>query len=253
MADIGLSIWLLAGAFLVVSLAYSSVGLGGGTSYTALMAIAGMGALTIPIVSLTLNLVVTAIGSYHFISNRHARLGLILPFLVSSIPMAYVGGALQLPKTIFYWLLLASLVFVALRIYVWDQLSFKLETTRKTRLMVSVVAGAILGLLSGIVGIGGGIYLIPLILILGLGTQKEAAACGVIFIFLNSAAGLVARWQYNPVDFTPYVPLFLSVLIGSMLGSRMGATWLKPRTMEKILGVIVIVAIFFLLRKLFFQ
>lgn len=251
MAELSLSIWFLAGIFFLVALAYSSVGLGGGTSYTALLAIAGAGVLTLPMVSLVLNLAVTTIGSISFIKNKHARIGLILPFLVSSIPMAYVGGTLHLPKTFFYWILFASLVFVALRIYVWDHLSFKLETTAQRKFIISLFAGAVLGLLSGIVGIGGGIYLVPLILILGLGTPKEAAACGAIFIFLNSASGLAARFQYNRVDITDFMPLLVAVLVGGLAGSWLGATQLKPRVMEKILGGIVIIAIIILGQKLF--
>jgi len=250
MAELSLSIWLLTGLFFIIAFAYSAVGLGGGSSYTALMAIAGMTVLTIPLVSLVLNLMVTTVGSFNFIINKHSRLGLILPFLVSSIPMAYVGGALQLPKTIFYWVLLASLIFVALRIYFWGHLSFKLQTTARGRLIISLFAGGVLGLIAGIVGIGGGIYLVPLILMLGLGTQKEAAACGAIFIWLNSASGLAARLQHNSIDIMGFIPLIVAVLIGGLLGSWLGATKLKPRTMEKVLGAVVIVAIIFLIRKL---
>ena len=251
MAELSLSIWLLAGIFFLVAFAYSSVGLGGGSSYTALLAIAGAGALTIPMISLTLNLIVTAVGSVNFIKNKHARIGLILPFLISSIPLAYVGGALQLPKTFFYWILLVSLIFIALRIYVWDHLSFKLETTARRKFIISLFTGAVLGLLAGIVGIGGGIYLVPLILILGLGTPKEAAACGAIFIFLNSASGLAARLQHNSINIMDFIPLIVAVIVGGLVGSWMGAAWLKPRTMEKILGGITILAIVFLTRKLF--
>lgn len=251
MGELSLSIWFLAGVFFLVAFAYSSVGLGGGSSYTALLAIAGAGVLTIPMVSLTLNLIVTAVGSVNFIKNKHARIGLILPFLISSIPMAYLGGALHLHKTFFYGILLTSLIFVALRIYVWDQLSFKLEITARRKFIISLFAGAVLGLLAGVVGIGGGIYLVPLILMLGLGTQKEAAACGAIFIFLNSVSGLIARLQHNSIDIMEFIPLIVAVIVGGLVGSWMGAAWLKPRTMEKILGGIVVVAIVFLTRKLF--
>src|SRR5210317_962915 len=94
--------YFIAVLFFIVAFAYSSVGLGGGSSYTALMAILGFNTLAIPMVSLTLNLMVTTIGAFNFIRYKHARLNLILPFLVTSIPMAYLGGALQVPKELFY-------------------------------------------------------------------------------------------------------------------------------------------------------
>ncbi len=110
-------------------------------------------------------------------------------------------------------------------------------------------AGAVLGLVAGIVGIGGGIYLVPLIIILGLGTTKEAAACGVIFIWLNSLSGLLARVQYNAIDLHEYVPLIFAVFLGGALGSFMGAGRYSAQTMERVLGVLVMVAIVLLFRK----
>ena len=111
--------------------------------------------------------------------------------------MAYLGGSLKLPKEIFYWVLLVSLVFVAVRIYFWQKTTFKLNIHQNGQIFISLIAGSILVLLAGIVGIGGGIYLVPLIIILGLGTEKEAAACGAIFIWLNSLSVLLSRFQYN--------------------------------------------------------
>lgn len=246
------STYVIAALFFIVAFVYSSVGLGGGSSYTALMAILGFNALAIPMLSLSLNLIVTTIGSINFARNRHARLGLILPFLVTSIPMAYVGGALKLPKEIFYWVLLVSLCLVAARIYFWQSVCLHLQLAGSTKLIISLLAGAVLGLVAGIAGIGGGIYLVPLIIILGLGTEKEAAACGAIFIWLNSLFGLISRWQYNAIDLTEYVPLVLAVVAGGVLGSYLGAFKLAPKTMEKVLGVIILLAIAALGRKLWF-
>jgi uncharacterized membrane protein YfcA len=244
------STYFIAILFFMVALAYSSVGLGGGSSYTALMAIMGFNTLAIPLISLTLNLFVSSIGSYNFFRRGHARAGLIAPFLVSSIPMAYLGGALQLQKETFYWVLLCSLVFVVVRIYFWKKTALNLALGRTGEIVLSLVAGSILGLVAGIAGIGGGIYLVPIILILGLGTEQQAAACGAIFVWLNSLAGLVSRLQHNPIDLISYTPLIIAVILGGSIGSFLGASRLSSRTMEKILGAIVIVAIFFLARKL---
>lgn len=248
--DILSSPYFVAIPFFLIALAYSAVGLGGGSSYTALMLILGFNTLVIPTVSLTLNLFVTSVGSFNFIRNKHAKLKLILPFLLSSIPMAYLGGALQLPKEIFYWALLASLLFVVARLYLWEKVSLQLNLSEKGRLIISVASGGILGLVAGIVGIGGGIYLVPLIIIMGLGTAKEAAACGVIFIWLNSASGLVARAQYNPISLSDYIPIVIAVFAGGLIGSFFGAAKLSPKMMEKLLGAIIIVAIILLVKKL---
>ena len=157
----------VAAVFFIISFIYSSVGLGGGSSYTALMAISGMNILAIPMVSLSLNLFVTSIGSVNFIRNKHGKPKLIMPFLMSSMPMAYLGGSLKLPKETFYWILLISLTSVAVRIYFWKNTAIKLNMGQKTKMLVCLFSGSILGLVAGIVGIGGGIFLVPLIIILG--------------------------------------------------------------------------------------
>lgn len=224
--------------------------MGGGSSYTALMAILGFNTLAIPMISLSLNLIVTTIGSFNFIRYKHARFKLIFPFLVSSIPMAYLGGMIKLPKEIFYYVLLISLIFVAIRIYGWNNSRLKLNFTATGKFLVSLLTGSILGLVAGIAGIGGGVYLVPLIILLGLGSAKEAAACGTIFVWLNSLSGLIARLEHNPIDLTQHIPLIVSVLIGGTVGSFMGSAKLSAQTMEKILGIIILVAIIFLTKRI---
>lgn len=250
--DTSLSLYVIAILFFIIAFAYSSVGLGGGSSYTALMAILGVNVVAIPLISLLLNLLVTTIGSVNFIRKKHARLNLILPFILSSIPMAYVGGSLDLPKHVFYWILLATLVFVAVRIYLWKDTSLRVDLDKKQKLVISLITGSVLGLVAGIVGIGGGIYLVPLIIILGLGSTKEAAACGLIFVWVNSASGLVSRLQYNYINPLDYLPLIVAVIAGGTAGSFMGSTRFKPALMEKILGIIILVAIGFLAKRLLF-
>lgn len=242
--------YFLAALFFIVAFIYSSVGLGGGSSYTALLAIFGISTLAIPMISLSLNLFVSSIGSYNFIRNKHGKMKLILPFLISSVPMAYLGGSLNLSKEIFYWILLISLIFVAVRIYFWQNIAIKFNFQQKEKVIISIIAGSVLGLIAGIVGIGGGIYLVPLIIVLGLGTEKEAAACGAIFIWLNSFSGLLSRLQYNSIDLTNYIPLIVAVIIGGTLGSYMGSFKFSPKFMDKVLGIVILIAIFLLTKKL---
>ena len=241
--------YFLALAFCIIAFLYSSVGLGGGSSYTALMAIIGVHYLLIPTISLTLNIIVTSIASINFVRSGHGRIRLLFPFLVTSIPMAYIGGSLHLPEGIFFLLLMATLVLVALRIYVWDRPALRLNLTSSGKLAVSLLTGGILGFIAGTMGIGGGIYLVPLIIILGLGTEKEAAAMGAIFIWLNSCAGLAARAGNFPDPIT-ILPLVLAVIIGGAAGSFLGANKYEPRTMHKLLGGVILIAIAILFSKM---
>ena len=151
--------------------------------------------------------------------------------------MAYIGGSIPLPRTYFLLLLWGSLVFVAIRIYWFDQVKLELNLNKQQKLIISIVSG--------------GIYLIPLILILGLGTAKEAAACGVIFIWVNSVVGLSARFLHQPVDLSEYLPLIVAVIFGSALGSYLGASRYSPKVIEKILGLIILIAIVLLGKSLF--
>ena len=109
-----------------------------------------------------------------------------------------------------------------------------------------------LGILSGIVGIGGCIYLVPLIIALGIGSHKQAAATGAIFIWMVSLSGLISRMQYNSIDLSNYVNLIIAVIVGGIIGSHFGSTGLNPKQMEKVLGVIILVAIIFILRRLIY-
>jgi len=249
LSDMSFAIMILS--FFVVAFLYASVGLGGGSSYTAILSLFGVSYLMIPTISLTLNLLVTTTGSFNFLRYRHGRWKLILPFLVSSIPLAYLGGGLSVPKILFYWLLFLSLLFVVIRIYFWQQVSIQLPLTSRGKVILAVTAGAILGFIAGVVGIGGGVYLVPLILVLGLGSAKEAAACGSIFVWLNSLAGLLARLQNQVIDYSYIWPLMLAVLAGGYLGSWLGASRLSARRIETLLGLVIVIAIVFLLPKLF--
>lgn len=249
MEELIVSSYVLALLFFVVAFSYSSVGLGGGSSYTALMAIFGVSFLSIPSISLSLNLLVTSVGSLNFVRKKHARIRLILPFFVTSIPMSYLGGSLRLPKQLFLGILLITLILVATRIYFWESISLKINIGKAQQIVLSLIVGSVLGLLAGIVGIGGGIYLVPLIIILGLGSEKEAAACGAIFIWVNSLSGLIARSQYNPIDLNEFVLFVIAVLIGGSWGSFMGSSRFAPKTMQKILGAIILVAIVVLTKR----
>ena len=243
-------LWSIAAIFLVVAVAYASVGLGGGSSYAALMVVFGFSSAAIPNLSLLLNLLVTTVSSIIFIRRGHLRLSLLTPFLLLSLPLAWLGGALQVSETLFKILMAGSLAVVLLRIYAPADTAFRLELGRRQIWLLSLLVGAVLGFLAGVIGIGGGIFLIPMILVLGLADMKQAAACGVVFVWLNSLAGLISRSQYNFIDFSDYLPLVAAVVVGGMVGSLIGSSTINPRIMEKVLGLVIVVAVFLLLRSL---
>lgn len=250
MEELFVSPYLLAVIFFVVSTAYSAVGLGGGTAYTALLAIFGASHRVIPSISLTMNVVVTVVASFNFIRAGHARLSLIALFAVSSIPMAYVGGSLDVERRAFQIILVVLLALVAARIYLWRRPAFDLELTGVPRVALCLIIGAVLGFVSGIAGIGGGIFLVPLIILLGLGDQKEAAATGAVFILLNSLSGLGAHLQRHIPDLMDVAPLVAAVAAGGFVGSYVSSEKLERSTIQRILGVIIVIAVVLLLIRL---
>ena len=242
--------YLLPLLFVLVAFIYSSVGLGGGSSYTALMAIFGISYLIIPTTSLALNLIVTSIGVINFWRNGHGRLGLIGPFIMTSIPMAYLAGTLLLSKTIFQLLLLITLMLVLIRIYFLNNLQFSFQLSGVKKWVFILGLGAVLGFVAGAVGIGGGIYLVPLIIMFGLGSEKEAAAAGAMFIWVNSLAGVIARSQSGTFDADFIMPLAGAVIVGGFGGSYLGAVRFDANTIQKVMGTIVVVAVIFLFRDI---
>jgi len=233
-----------------VAFLYASVGLGGGSSYTALLALFGASAAAIPTVSLLLNVMVTSIGAVLFTWQGHTRVRLLFPFLVPSVPAAYLGGSVHLPSEVFYWILLVALIGVALRIYLWNQVRISRTFTRLQTLSIALVGGALLGLLAGAVGIGGGIFLVPLILVLGLGSEREAAACGSVFVWVNSVAGLGARLQHHPIEWMAVAPIVGAVAVGGLVGAYLGSSRFSPRQLQQLLGVVILIAIAFLFQRI---
>jgi uncharacterized membrane protein YfcA len=243
-------VWLLAGLFFLVAMLYSSVGLGGGSTYTAVLTIIGVNYLMIPTVSLALNLIVTFIGMINYWRGGYVKPGLIGPFLLTSMPMAYFGGSLQLSRSVFLWLLLITLMFVVIRIYFGSELSFRFNLNSRQKLVFSLWLGGILGFVAGTVGIGGGIYLVPLLIMFSLATAKEAAAAGAVFIWLNSLSGIFARAQWTNIVAADLLPLMLMVLLGGFAGSYMGSFRFRPPVVQKTLGIVLIIAIVFISRKI---
>ena len=234
--------------FLFISFVYSSVGLGGGSSYTAVMVIMGISYKLIPTTALTLNLVVTFIGMINFWRSGYGRLDLVIPFLITSIPMAYISGKLVFPEIIFQIILTGTLILVLIRIYIFNELVITYQLSNLQKWIVIICLGTILGFIAGSVGIGGGIYLVPLIILFGLGTTKEASAAGAMFIWANSLAGLIARFQLGIFDARFILPLIGAVVVGGFTGSYFGSEKYDTKIIQKIMGVVTIIAVILLIQ-----
>ncbi len=243
-------LFILIPAFALIAFVYSSVGLGGGSSYTALLTIVGLTYVMIPTVSLTLNIIVTTGATLQFVRNGHLRARILLPLLVTSIPAAWIGGRMHLPETTFQVLLLVTLTAVAVRIYFWSDPTFDVPQTTGFRVSASLVLGGILGFIAGAVGIGGGIYLVPVLIMAGIGTTREAAATGAAFILFNSITGIVARASWSDVPWDWLIPLGITVAIAGLAGSHYGSSKWPSRTIQRVLGVVILAAIVLLAHRL---
>ena len=234
-------IWL-AIVFCGIAFLYSSVGFGGGSSYTALLALAGFSAATIPVVALCCNLVVATGGAIRFARAGHFPWSRMAPLFILSIPMAYLAGRYRINASAYFIVLGTALAVAA--ILLWRHRTI----SRANQLHPMPVAsglgiGAGLGALSGLTGIGGGIYLSPVLMLRRWATPKEAAATAAVYIVLNSLAGLAGQLSKpgSAEHVRLILPLGIAVLIGGTFGSRLGAKTLSPVVMQR--GTAILVAI----------
>ena len=242
--------WLLAIAVLAVALLYSAVGHAGATGYIAVMSLAGFAPEVIRPTALVLNLVVAAIGTVQFVRAGHLRADLLVPLAVASVPAAAVGGWLALPTPVFEGVLGLVLAFSAGRI-VLDVLRSRgaadlagEDQTALRRLSIPQLAviGSGLGLASGLTGVGGGVFLTPLLLALRVATTRQVAAVSIVFIFVNSAAGL-GGWLAGGRSLAVIDPwVVAAAAAGGLLGSYLGAFKLPVRWIRLLMAIVLAVA-----------
>lgn len=230
--------FVFAGAVL-----YTSVGHGGATVYLAILTLAGFEVARLVTVVLSLNILAAGIAFVAFRRAGHLRWELLLPFLITAVPAAYLGGRIPLESAEQALILGLALLAAGLRLLLLREPP-RLNVPRAGLwLIVGAPAfGALFGFLAGTTGIGGGIFLSPLILILGWGSVKEAGSVASAFIVLNSAAGLLARIERVPLELDLFVPLAAVVIAGALVGSYLGANRIPSRYLQALLGVVLIVA-----------
>lgn len=233
---------LLAGLFLVAALLYASVGHAGASGYLAVMALAGIAPATMKPTALALNIVVAAIATYRFGRAGAFSWGLFAPLALAAAPLAYLGGRLTLPADSYKLLVGTVLLYSAVRLLRAAKLADAYEVARPS-LPVLVVAGAALGLLSGLTGVGGGIFLSPLLLFLHWAPVKVISGVAAAFILVNSIAGLMGVVASNPGGFHPALPLWAgAVVIGGLVGAEYGSRRLGNPTLVRLLAVVLAIA-----------
>jgi uncharacterized membrane protein YfcA len=240
---------LIAAALFFVAILYSSVGHGGASGYLAVMALFGISASITRPTSLTLNLFVASIAFVQFYRAKFFDWKIFLPFALGSIPMAFVGGLIQLPTTVYKIILGITLIFAAIRLAI----NLKAEREPNTpNVWVCLVIGAILGLISGLIGVGGGIFLTPILLLMNWTETKKAAGISALFIFVNSAAGLLGNWilgKESQISSLPRAVWFwiAAAVIGGIAGSTLGSKYFNSLVLRRVLAFGLVIASFKLL------
>ena len=234
---------ILSILFFITAILYSSVGFGGGSTYLALLLIWDIPYYIFPVIALLCNIIVVTGNSINYVKAGNHNFKLLLPFLFGSIPLAFLGGALIVKKEIFEILLFLVLSIAGLLLLINNKsYDDKNIIIKKVNLFVSIMIGSILGLISGIVGIGGGIFLSPILFLLKADKPKNIVTTASLFILINSIFGILGQSTKENIldEISLYWPLFLSVLIGGLFGNYLNLKIFSNRILAIITSTLVI-------------
>lgn len=227
--------------FLFIATLYSSVGLGGGTSYIAVLFLFGLPYQEIPLIALVCNIFVVLISSLNYLKNKRVRWDILTPLIIASIPAAYLGGLVKVSQKQYILLLSASLTLAGVKLIFFKAKNQIITRPLSASFFFKFILGATIGLLSGMVGIGGGIYLAPILYFTGWCEAKFIPPIIGLFILFNSASGLAGQWQKGGLEIysVAIIPLVLAVVIGGFLGSTFSMRFLSARRLEVLTGIII--------------
>ena len=229
----------------VIAVVYSSAGFGGASGYLVAMSFFGIPANVMASTALVLNIFVSSISFTNYRRAGYFRPRLLLPFLITSVPAAFIGGTIKLSEQTYTTLLYVVLTYLTFRMVLFPTLAEKVNwTARPTPLWAALLSGAAIGLLSGMIGIGGGIFLSPLIILMQWGDSKQAAASAGGFIAINSISGLIGRLTNGTFTLGEFgIPLLVIGLLGALIGSHLGAIKFSGAGVRRSLGIILSIAV----------
>ena len=234
---------ILSILFFVTALIYSSVGFGGGSTYLALLLIWGVPYTIFPVIALVCNIIVVSGNSINFIRSKNINFNLLFPYLIGSIPFAFIGGSITIEKSLFEILLFCVLLVAGIFLLI-ESKSFNKEQIKINKIprLISISIGSIIGFMSGIVGIGGGIFLSPLLFLMKAGYPRHITSSASLFILINSIFGIAGQLTKDQVldQVTNYWPLFLAVLIGGQIGSLLNIKFLSNKILALLTSFLVI-------------
>lgn len=230
----------LAGLFAAVALLYASVGFGGGSTYSALLALSDTDYRLIPVIALLCNIIVVTGGTVRFVRGDLINWRQVLPLIAVSAPLAFIGGLLPIKQSVFYLLLGSGLLLSSLI------LLFRIETfaTRRLPQPLLLAVSSAVGLLAGLSGVGGGIFMSPVLHLIRWADAKRIAAFASLYILINSITGIAGQLvKAGPVSLmnpaVEYWPLMLAVLIGGQIGSHFGLKLLSPVWLRNLTALLV--------------
>ena len=229
--------------FFITAILYSSVGFGGGSTYLALLLIWDIPYYIFPVIALVCNIIVVTGNSINYLRAGNHNIKLLIPFLIGSIPLAFLGGTLKIDKEIFEILLFLVLSIAGFLLLLNNKAyENKKIIIRKLNSIVSIIIGSILGFVSGVVGIGGGIFLSPILFLLKADNPKNIVTTASLFILVNSISGVFGQLTKENIfsELIIYLPLFLSVLIGGLLGNYINLKIFSNRVLALITSLLVI-------------
>jgi uncharacterized membrane protein YfcA len=246
--------WLIVSLFFLVAILYSSVGFGGGSSYLAVLALTGIAYTQIRSTALLCNIIVVSGNVYLYLKRKEFNWKKIIPLTLFSVPLAFIGGFLKINQTFFFVLLGITLLFAAITMWLSKSIAASKENSNHLSVVKNASYGGIIGFVSGMVGIGGGIFLAPILHLSKWDSPKKIAATASFFILVNSIAGLIGQYT-NPdfnIDWNLTTVLLITVFIGGQIGSRMSNKLLNAIQLKKATAILIaFVSIRILLKYLF--
>ena len=234
---------LLAILFIASAILYSSVGFGGGSTYLALLLIWGVPYYIFPVIALFCNIVVVSGNCFNYIRAGNLNLKLLIPYLIGSVPLSFFGGSLPIEKKLFEILLFLVLTSAGILLLSnFKSYDDKEESYQKVSISISILIGGVLGFVSGVVGIGGGIFLSPILFLIRAGRPKHIVTTASLFIIINSVSGVIGQLTKNAVlsEVSNYWYLFVAVLVGGQIGNFLNLKIFPTRILALVTALLVI-------------